>query len=362
MKLIHCADLHLDSRLNTHLTKEKAAERRRELTGNFCDMVDYATKNDISAILICGDMFDNSHVTAFTKNAVLRSIEENPGISFFILRGNHDSENFLGETENPPKNVFLFNDGWTMYDFNGVKIYGAELLSGNAASLQQNFSPDPSDINIVMLHGQETASNPRDKTEIINLRLFKNKGINYLALGHIHEYKVESLDALGKYCYCGCLEGRGFDEKGEHGFVILDVDVEAKTVTDTFVPFAKRRIFIENVDVTGLNNTFGMASRITEHLKTCSATDSDMVKIVLTGEVDVECEKSIDFLEKNLEKEYYFVKVSDETSLKVNIESFLYDETLKGEFVRTVMNDSSLTPERKAEIVREGLSLFSEVK
>ena len=362
MKLIHCADLHLDSRLNTHLTKEKAAERRRELTANFCDLVDYAAKTGVSAILICGDMFDTSHVTAFTRNAVLRSIEDNPGISFFILRGNHDSDNFLNETENIPENVFLFNDGWTVYDLNGVKIYGAELISGNAASLQQNFSPNPSDINIVMLHGQETATNSKDKTEIINLRLFKNKGINYLALGHIHEYKVESLDALGKYCYSGCLEGRGFDEAGEHGFVLLNVDTEAKTVTDTFVPFAKRMIYVENVDITGLNKTFDIASKIKEHLKTCPAGHADMVKIVLTGEVDVECEKNIDFLEKGLEKDYYFVKVSDETGLKVNIESFLYDETLKGEFVRTVMNDPDLSPERKAEIVREGLSLFSEVK
>ena len=31
MKLIHCADLHLDSRLNTHLGREQAKRRRDEL-------------------------------------------------------------------------------------------------------------------------------------------------------------------------------------------------------------------------------------------------------------------------------------------------------------------------------------------
>ena len=30
MKLIHCADLHLDSSMTTHLTKEKAKERKLE--------------------------------------------------------------------------------------------------------------------------------------------------------------------------------------------------------------------------------------------------------------------------------------------------------------------------------------------
>ena len=35
MKLIHCADLHLDSSMTTHLTKEKAKERKAELLASF---------------------------------------------------------------------------------------------------------------------------------------------------------------------------------------------------------------------------------------------------------------------------------------------------------------------------------------
>ena len=35
MKLIHCADLHLDSDMTSNLTKEKAKERRTELLVTF---------------------------------------------------------------------------------------------------------------------------------------------------------------------------------------------------------------------------------------------------------------------------------------------------------------------------------------
>ena len=32
MKLIHCADLHLDSKLSANLDREKARERKKELS------------------------------------------------------------------------------------------------------------------------------------------------------------------------------------------------------------------------------------------------------------------------------------------------------------------------------------------
>ena len=362
MKLIHCADLHLDSRLNTNLPANLASDRRRELTDNFGSLVTYANDNGVSGILICGDMFDTARVTAFTGNTVIKSIEDNPDIAFYLLKGNHDSECFIDELDNLPENLHLFGSEWRSYDLGGVKIIGAELDSENSLRLQQDFTPDPSDINIVMLHGQETETGSKDRAENINVRFFKNKGINYLALGHVHEYKRESLDALSVYCYPGCLEGRGFDEAGDHGFVLLDIDTETGAVTDTFVPFAKRLIYIVPADVTGLDNTYDILSKVKTVLRDAPATRKDMVKVILTGEVDVECEKDIAFIEKSLEPEYYFVRVSDETALKVNIESFLLDETLKGEFVRLVMAAEDLSDERKSMIVRTGLNLFSEEK
>ena len=74
------------------------------------------------------------------------------------------------------------------------------------------------------MHGQESDTDAKDKAEIINLKQLKNKNIDYLALGHIHTYKQSKLDNRGTYCYSGCLEGRGFDECGEKGFVLLNIE------------------------------------------------------------------------------------------------------------------------------------------
>ena len=51
MKLLHCADLHLDSKMTSILDKERARERKAELLHTFQDMVSYAVQNDIFHIL-----------------------------------------------------------------------------------------------------------------------------------------------------------------------------------------------------------------------------------------------------------------------------------------------------------------------
>ena len=40
MKIIHCADLHLDSQMTANLTKEQARERKREIIRTFTRMVE----------------------------------------------------------------------------------------------------------------------------------------------------------------------------------------------------------------------------------------------------------------------------------------------------------------------------------
>lgn len=70
MKLIHCADLHLDSRLQTHLDRDRAKQRRDELLRNFARLADYAAENSVEAVLIAGDLFDRDTVSALAKNTV----------------------------------------------------------------------------------------------------------------------------------------------------------------------------------------------------------------------------------------------------------------------------------------------------
>ena len=95
MKLIHCADLHLDSSMTTHLTKEKAKERKAELLASFNRMMEYADRENVSAVLIAGDLFDRKNISATARNAVYHAISTRPEMTFYYLKGNHDVRLFL---------------------------------------------------------------------------------------------------------------------------------------------------------------------------------------------------------------------------------------------------------------------------
>lgn len=361
MKLIHCADLHLDSKMNANLDKDHAKERKGELLHTFEKMVTYASENKIFAILIAGDMFDTKNISATTRNTVLHNITKHPEIKFYYLRGNHDNDNFLYGLDEIPDNIKMFNSHWTTYEEadGKITISGLELSDDNVGSASVSLVLDANKFNVVMLHGQESETEAKDKAEIINLKQYRNKGIDYLALGHVHAYKLGQLDARANYCYSGCLEGRGFDECGEHGFVVLDVDEDTGKYTHEFVPFAQRKLYTVDVDVTGCQTTAEMVSVTNKELAETGVNDTSLVKIVLKGMLDVECEKDITYFLAGFKSKFYYVKVYDETTLKIDINDYMLDESLKGEYVRQVMMDSSISEEDKKIIIRYGLQAIA---
>jgi DNA repair exonuclease SbcCD nuclease subunit len=361
MKIIHCADLHLDSKMNTNLDKESAKRRKGEILHTFERMVEYASQNQISVIMIVGDMFDTKNITATTRNTVFHNIISHSEITFYYLKGNHDNDNFLSSMEDIPDNLKMFGTKWTTYSEAEGKIIisGIELSPENQGSVYASLVLDANKFNIVMLHGQESEGISNDKAEVINIKALRNRGIDYLALGHVHAFKEDKLDARGIYCYSGCLEGRGFDECGEHGFVVLDIDENTGHYTHNFIPFAQRKLYTIYVDVTDCQTTVEMITKTTQELQKACCDDNSLVKIVLKGMLDVECEKDIDYLVTKFKEHFYYIKVYDETSLKINVEDYMLDESLKGEYVRQVMADNSISDENKKIIIRYGLQAIS---
>lgn len=362
MKIIHCADLHLDSKMTANLDSVRAKERKAELLHTFTAMVDYAVKHEVEAIIIAGDLFDTSNISALARNTVRDAIVNHAGITFYLLKGNHDRDNFLASMEEIPDNLKLFGEEWTEYAMDqagDIVLAGLELSPENSGSCYTSLILDPAKVNIVTLHGQEAEVTVRDKAEIINLRELKNKNIDYLALGHIHGYKEEALDGRGVYCYCGCLEGRGFDELGEHGFVLLDVDGKAHKIERSFVPIASRQMCEMVVDITGIQTTSEIIEKIDADMDKNPVGSKNLLKIILRGELDIECEKDIDYVVKHYEPMFYFVKVYDESKLKVNYEDYKLDESLKGEFVRMVMNAKDIAEADKAAVIRVGIQAIA---
>ena len=153
LKIIHCADIHLDSAMTSHFDPETTRKRRDEILLTFEKMVQYAAREKVSAILIAGDLFDAPNTRELTRNAVLHCVTSNPSITFFYLKGNHDDNNFLSvldRTGRLPGNLMLFDRKWGCYEYGDVAIYGAELSDGGGG-FYEGLAPDADKINIVML-------------------------------------------------------------------------------------------------------------------------------------------------------------------------------------------------------------------
>lgn len=346
MKIIHTADLHLDSKLETNLDRQKAQKRKKELVLAFENLVTYAKNENVRVVLIAGDMFDHNKVTQSTVETISSIIENAPEIDFLILSGNHDSLNSFEEYSKVPENLKFFSDIWTYYEYDNVTIAGIILNDYNQNIIKSSLSFSEDRFNIATLH--------TDINKEIKLSELKNKNIDYLALGHLHEFSSGNLDDRGVYAYSGCLESRGFDESGRKGFVLIDTETkEYNFITGQSV----RTMHLIRVDISSLTSYREICRAIDNEIEKNGATEKDMIKIVLTGTFTLDTNKDINQLKVYLEQKFFFVKVKDESRMLINAEDYKNLVSLKGEFVRTVL-ESDISDEQKQKIIELGVRVI----
>ena len=348
LKVIHCADIHLGSKMESKLPKHKADERRGEVRNTFHRMVAYAKNEGVRAILLAGDVFDSDRPLKRDKAFFYEVVKGNPEIDFLYLRGNHDGKESY--TEEGIANLKTFSGEWSGYEYGNVYVCGLELSRENASSLYATLKLDKNKINVVTLHGQIASTAGMDK---INPAKLADKNIDYLALGHIHSYSENKLDDRGRYAFSGCLEGRGFDEIGEKGFVLLEIDEGVKS---TFVPFSQRKIDEAEVDVSGTENAYGAYQAVKSQVK---FNPADLYRIHLIGDIAYESETLAEDTECLLANDCYFVSVKNETLKKIDPKEYEGDLSLRGEFIRAVMGNADLTDERKRQMITLGLKALS---
>lgn len=354
MKLIHCADLHLDSPMETHMSREQAAKRNVEILKTFCRLTEYAAQNAVQLVLIAGDLFDGARVRARTVDTVLDAMKKTPSVTYLYVPGNHDGAAAAFADRNLPQNFVQFTDTWQTFRAENLVVSSIHMTPQNAESLYETLPEAPENCcNIVMLHGQTGTVSGVD---CVNLNQLKGKGIDYLALGHLHRYAEQPLDENGVYCYCGCLEGRGFDECGDKGFVLLET--KGKRIKAKFKPFASRMLHRVSVDITGAENEAEVYQKMKQEAEKEGIPSSDMVEFLLKGNADPSVPLSAAYLTQLAADQFFFEKVKDESRLAIRAETYQNDISLKGEFIRLVLS-SEESEEEKARLIRIGLEALS---
>ena len=151
MKIIHCADIHLESPLGTHYTRDMANMRNAEMLSAFRYMLDYAVSESVRAVIIAGDMFDRELISRKTADFVYNAIASHSDIDVFYLCGNHDRDGFVSHFTKLPDNLKVFSDDKIVYSYKtsyrNITILGKETPDELPGLDESNY-------NIVVMHGQ----------------------------------------------------------------------------------------------------------------------------------------------------------------------------------------------------------------
>lgn len=341
MKLIHCADIHLDSPLESVFPPDVAGTYRKEILANFASLVALADEGGADALLIAGDLFDSSNTSERTVQYVLELFRAHPALSVFYLAGNHDGGGLCARTD-LPKNLYTFGKDWTYFRLGEVMIAGGTAPDPDQLALEETAT------NIILLHGQVGGSSGTEYG--ISLAKLKDKHIDYLALGHLHQYRKIELDARGTACYSGCLMGRGFDECGQKGYVLLET-VNSR-LSHRFVPFASRALHEIRLDVSDCCSMLALESTVRQ--KTASIPASDLCLLVLTGSVAPDKKPDTVQLQAALSNRFLLLRIKDQTQLRLDPHVYKNDISLKGELIRQVLA-SELSDAEKDRVIACGL-------
>ena len=401
VKLIHTADLHLDSAFRSRFTKEEAENRRQKQLMAWKELLSFAVEKKVQGILIAGDLFDSPVVSHGTMDFFLSTIAEHPEISFFYLRGNHDTENTFRYQENLPKNLFLFSDKGKKYRLNdrlllagveyGTKdisfgenegatqgagqaaeqaveqetVHGAEALSKNETESEEEskfLKLKEEDCNILLLHGALYQGTPKGDSlqveEGIFLKNLEKLPLSYIALGHIHKGGEGKLNNGALWAYPGCLQGRGFDEEGERGFLYLKVEEEKKEIHKEFIPIKQGEFRILEIELLEDEGTLVCLKKIEAEMEKAGISKEDSLRIILKGKKGLEQERNLRYLQLQLQDSVFFLEIQDESELSWNREEAMKEKSLKGEFLRVLAAADNLSKEEQEEIIALGMGLL----
>ena len=309
IKILHSGDWHLDSPFQGR-TEAQAGALRQELLQIPDKIAALCREENCDLVLLSGDLFDGAY-TQETFRRVSDALQrmEKP---VFISPGNHDylSPDSPYEKEVWPENVHIFKRQtieWVDIPNLDLRVYGAGFQSMDCPGLLQDWKAQGRAVGV--FHGDPTQIhspyNPVTKTQVAN------SGLMYLALGHVH--KADSFLAGQTLCaWPGCPMGRGWDEEGEKGVLIVTVD---DGVQMKFVPLDTPQFHDLEIDARE-----GLASMLP------AVPNDDFYRITLTGETEL---PDLEALQKEFSR-FPNLILRDHTRRPVDIWKSLGEDSFEG--------------------------------
>jgi len=327
LKLIHAADLHLDAPFGS-LSPEAAAQRRADRRRLLFALAELTREREVDALLLCGDIFDGTDIERETALDFCKAVG-GLNIPVLAVTGNHDP----GGAEGPwaglelPENFYLFDKN--EFDFRdfpelSVRFWGSGFEQRFCPPVLRSFAaPERQEgvWDVMLLHGDMVSGNS-DYNPVSREDIAKS-GMDYIALGHIHNRTALQLSGNTAYAYPGCTEGGGYDECGEMGALVVTLD--DRGVQAEFVPLGGVRYEIVNIDISEREPLEAVQEAVS------NLSDKDCVRIIFIGEIDSPLDLSA--LNRALAGRLAEVQLRDETRPRRDVWEHRGQDNLEGVFL-----------------------------
>ena len=231
MKLVHAADLHLDSALHGLSRYESApAEEIRGATRRaFSNLVNLCLEERAALLVISGDLFDGDWrdiSTGLFFAAQLSKLCE-AGVRVAWIRGNHDAVSQIRRSVRLPEPVMeLAADRaeTRVLDELGVAVHGRSFARRDVTEDLAAGYPErvAGALNVGLLHTALDGRPDHDKYAPCRVETLLARGYEYWALGHVHQRELVHQDPY--IVFPGNLQGRHARELGEKGATLVSFE------------------------------------------------------------------------------------------------------------------------------------------
>ena len=356
MRFVHIADMHFDTSFTTLTNKAGLGDiRRLDQRAAFKKVIDYIKENNIPYLFIAGDFYEHEYIRLSTIEYINNLFTEIPDTQIFITPGNHDpylKDSFYNRYY-WNENVHIFDSKMSVIELEDIDVYGYGFddfyYTNN--DLENTQIKNPEKINVFIAHGTLNASDKLEKEyNPISEKLVEEKGFDYVALGHIHKIDYNTKPNQ-RIVYPGSTVSLGFDELGEHGMIVGDINKEK--IELQFIPIDNKEFIIKEIDVTDILDLDELATIINN----INYSDNAYYKISLIGKRNFE----IDLYKLNkLLIIGNIIKIKDYTKMNYDLERISKENTLKGLFVKEIMQKMAESPDDK-EILQNALDIGFEI-
>ena len=336
MKFVHIADMHFDSPFVNLSDKDSLGDLRRlEQRKALKKIIEYIKENKIKYFFISGDLYEQKYIKKSTIDFINNLFKEIPDTKIFIAPGNHDPyvKNSYYNKFNWNENVKIFNSKIEKIETEDANIYGFgfdDFYCKNSGIEEINLEKNDK-LNILIIHGSlDGGAVENSEYNPLSRKLLKEKGFDYVALGHIHklDYNTEENQIA---VYPGSTVSLGFDELGQHGMIVGEIEKNSKNRELEFIPLDEMEFKLCDVDVTELNSK----EELIEKINSIEIKNNQYVEIVLLGSRNFEI-NIYDLLK------YIFnnriIKIKDNTKIAYDLKNIANENTLKGIFAKEMIN------------------------